>query len=188
MYFSINLRYNDTEDRVTCSITHRNTLFEATATGGKNNEVDAISYALIMLNERFGDEQGGVRVPLDGVVFPSTERTIVSLPQGDSFNGAHNYSIKPMLRYENGAVCGLEGMPLTFVKQVPLEGGGVRWQAGVQSEQLLLVLLDRHEKMNAVFASDVHDEFMGHIAGALECLERRFRNRMDRGVAGQQKA
>ena len=121
------------------------------------------------------------RILLTATVFPSTEQTIVALPTDDKFKGAHNYEIKPMLRYENGAVYGLEGMPLTFVKR----NDDGSWQPGVQSEQLLLALMDRHEKLNNVFPTEVHDEFMAHLAGALECLERRVRERTERGVMGQ---
>ena len=60
-----------------------------------------------------------MRVAIEASVFPSTENTIVSIVTDDKFNGAHNYEVKPMLRFEPGvgAVYGLEGMPVTFVKK-----------------------------------------------------------------------
>jgi len=124
------------------------------------------------------------RVVLDTCVFPSNESSIVSIITDEKFDGAHNYEIKPMLRYDNGAVYGLEGLPLTFVKK----NDDGTWQTGVQTEQLLLVIADRHPKLNAVFPAEEHDEFMAHIHGALECLGRRFKKRLDRGVAGEHKA
>lgn len=121
------------------------------------------------------------RILLDARVFPSHERTIVSLvAKGDGFRGAHNYDIKPMLRYEGGAVYGAEGMPITFIKK----NDDGTWQPGLQSEQLLLLLLDRHEKLNSVFPTGGHNEFRHHLIKALECLEYRVRERTERGVMG----
>jgi len=181
------------------------------------------------------------RVLLDTCVFPSNEPSIVCIITDEKFDGAHDYEIKPMLRFQpeyqydfaaiedlfrkemkflhmqalveehqgvikgnehtaemikkcvdlgyikqigGHTVYGLEGMPLTFVKRLP----NGTFRPGLQTEQLLLVIEDRHPKLNAEFPAEEHDEFMYHIRAARECLERRFRKRLDRGVAGEHKA
>ena len=153
------------------------------ANGGKwfQQEIDLIDF----LNSPFVAPVP-TRLLLDATVFPSTEKTIVALPTDDKFAGAHNYEIKPMLRYEDGAVYGMEGMPVTFVKRN--EDG--TWQAGVQTEQLLLMLLDRHDKLNAAVPAQTnsHELFIGGINDALRALASRVNERTRRGVMGESKA
>lgn len=126
-----------------------------------------------------------MRVVIDSAVFPSTENTIVSIKTDDKFNGAHNYEVKPMLRYEPGvgAAYGLEGMPVTFVKK----NDDGTWQPGLQSEQLLLLLIDRHVKMSAVFPSPQDDHFLSFLNSALNVLAMRVQDRTRRGVMGEHK-
>ncbi|TGE29826.1 hypothetical protein [Hymenobacter metallicola] len=124
------------------------------------------------------------RILLAATVFPSQEQTIVALPTDEKFQGAHNYEIHPMMRFENGAAVYGEGThAITFVKRN--EDG--TWQPGVQTEQLLLLLKDRHNKLNNVFPSEDHDEFIAGIDKALAALERRVRERQGRGVMGELK-
>jgi hypothetical protein len=124
---------------------------------------------------------------VDASVFPSPEKTISCIVTDGKFQGAHDYLIRPMGSFDpatNTTLYEDEGIPFLFVKK--LDDGTFR--PGIQTEQLLHMILDRHPKLNEVFAADTHDEFMGHIQGALNCLERRFRERIDRGVAGEHKA
>jgi hypothetical protein len=123
---------------------------------------------------------------LKATVFPSEERTISSLPTDEKFQGAHNYYVQPMVGFEGGALYAKEpeaAIELRFVKR--REDG--TWQPGLQTEQILLLLKDRHEKLNEVFPSEDHAQFIAGIDKALDALEKRVRERQGRGVMGQLK-
>ncbi|MBC6988572.1 hypothetical protein [Hymenobacter sp. BT491] len=118
---------------------------------------------------------------LNESVFPSEQKTILCVATDSKFKGAHNYYVQPMVGYQDGAVYGAELVSIPFVKRN--EDG--TWQPGVQTEQLLLLLKDRHEKLNEVFPSEDHAQFIAGIDMALEALEKRVRERTQRGVMGQ---
>lgn len=121
---------------------------------------------------------------LNTTVFPSTQKTLLCVVTDSKFKGAHNYYVQPMTEFKAGAaVYGADLISIPFVKRN--EDG--TWQPGVQTEQLLLLLKDRHEKMNDVFPSDDHAQFVAGIDLALEALERRVRERTTRGVMGELK-
>jgi hypothetical protein len=123
---------------------------------------------------------------ISATVFPSQEKTIYCLPTDDKFQGAHNYWVSPMVGYGAGALYAKEPEAAIELRFVKCREDGT-WQPGLQSEQLLLLLKDRHEKLNAVFPSDDHAQFIAGIDLALEALERRVRERTARGVMGELK-
>ncbi|MDF7810512.1 hypothetical protein [Hymenobacter sp. YC55] len=116
-------------------------------------------------------------------VFPSRQKTMLCVATDDKFQGAHNYYLMPMIGFQDGAVYGGNLVSIPFVKRN--EDG--TWQPGVQTEQLLHILKDRHEKLNAVYPSDDHAQFIAGIDLALEALEKRVRERTQRGVMGELK-
>jgi hypothetical protein len=58
---------------------------------------------------------------------------------------------------------------------------------GLQTEQLLIAIHDRHQKLNAKFFSEDGLKFIRKIEEALVCLEDRVRERIARGVMGDLK-
>lgn len=120
------------------------------------------------------------------MVFPSKRRTITAIHTDSKFKGAHNYRVQPMLHYADGAVYARDkddAMELNFVKR--REDG--TWQKGLQTEQLLEVLIDRHHKLQDVFPTEQteHNSFIAHLTAALAILEKRVTERTARGVMGQ---
>jgi len=123
---------------------------------------------------------------LNALVFPSEEKTICCLPTDAKFKGAHNYYVAPMVGYEGGALYAQEPEAAIEIRFVKRREDGT-WQPGVQTEQLLLLLKDRHDKLNEVFPSEDHAQFTAGIDMALDALERRVRERTTRGVMGELK-
>ena len=58
---------------------------------------------------------------------------------------------------------------------------------GVQSEQLVYVLLDRHEKLNARFPSAQNEKMIAGLRMFIEACEERVKERIERGVMGELK-
>lgn len=116
-------------------------------------------------------------------VFPSEQKTIRVENDAD-YGGAHKYEIDMCLGFNNGAT---EYVPLTqtiqFV-QKNLDGSMI---PGVQSEQLVLVLLDRHRKLNARFPSEQNQQMIDGLEIFLSACKERVQERMDRGVMGELK-
>lgn len=120
-------------------------------------------------------------------VYPSDVNSVsVFVPKGDRYGGAHTYYCVPSLGFENGkAVYNFRHptIEVPFVRKID----GALTLPGLQSEQLLIILLDRHERLNAVYPSAHHEKFMTGVRMALEALKERVDDRMGRGVMGQLK-
>ena len=119
---------------------------------------------------------------LEETVFPSETQSIVAMADGEYGTGAHDYLIRKSLGFKDGqAVYSKSFTPISFVKK--LAGG--KEIAGVQSEQLLIMLKDRHEKLNAKYPSEFHEKFIAGLNMALEAQRERVESRMGRGVMGK---
>lgn len=120
---------------------------------------------------------------LDGTVFPSEERTIAVL-QDDTYGGAHRYYITNSLGFENGKAVYTpgEGQAINFVMK-PTDGSPV--VPGIQSEQLVLLLLDRHERLNNVYPSEQYEKMKAGLEMFLEASKERVEARIARNVMGK---
>lgn len=58
---------------------------------------------------------------------------------------------------------------------------------GLQSEQLVLALLDRHEKLNDRFPSEQNAKMVAGLQMFLDACEERVKSRIERGVMGELK-
>lgn len=121
---------------------------------------------------------------LDGVVFPSEERTM-AVQANDGYDGAHRYYLTNSLGFNNGQAeyTPGEGQVIQFVMK--LEDGTI--VPGAQSEQIVLMLLDRHEKLNAKFPSEQYAKMKAGLEMFLEACKERVEARMSRGVMGELK-
>lgn len=118
-----------------------------------------------------------------GKVFPSEEMT-VSVKEDDTYGGAHYYAFKESLGFNNGQADYVEtSQAIQFVKK-ELTG---EMTAGIQSEQLLIALIDRHKKLNAVFPSREGSLAITKMEEALQWLEARVKERINRDVMGKLK-
>jgi hypothetical protein len=122
---------------------------------------------------------------LDGVVFPSDERTIAVL-EDDTYGGAHRYYITNCLGHKDGKTTYTpgEGQTLQFVMK-PANGEEVL--PGIQSEQLIILLIDRTERLNAKFPCAENVEMIACLQGALDASKKRVQDRMAREVMGELK-
>lgn len=123
--------------------------------------------------------------PIGAMVYPSNVNTIRVTDIDDQYGGAHTYVINPMVDFDqesNTPVYDKSIGLIQFVKKDPETGEFI---PGFQTEQLLLMLIDRHLKLSSVFPSDIDDEFISHLSGALNLLESRVKERTERGVIGK---
>jgi hypothetical protein len=120
---------------------------------------------------------------LNATVYPSTEETI-SVIGDDTYGGAHTYSAYNSLGFNNGKVeYTNEIQRIEFVKK--LDNGDIL--PGLQSEQLLIILIDRHKKLNARFPSREGALAITKMEEALHWLEARVKDRINRDVMGDLK-
>ena len=123
---------------------------------------------------------------LNATVFPSTDKTISvdDNLDGPDYGGAHDYQFQNTLGFNNGkAELHDSYQTLRFVMKK--EDGTM--MPGVQSEQVLIVLIDRHKKLNEKFPSREGALAITKMEEALMWLERRKKERIDRGVMGDLK-
>lgn len=120
---------------------------------------------------------------LDGVVYPSEERTIAVL-KDDTYGGAHKYYVTNSLGFEDGKAVYTpgEGQTVQFVMK-PVDGSPTI--PGMQSEQLVLLLLDRHARLNEAFPSEQYDKMKAGLEMFLEASKERVEARIARDVMGK---
>lgn len=121
---------------------------------------------------------------LDQTVFPSEEKTIRVL-EDDIYGGAHNYIIKNCLGFNDGKTQydNEDEQFINFVKKT--DDGKII--PGLQSEQLVHVLLDRCQKLNARFPSAQNEKMIAGLQMFLDACKERVQDRLDRGVMGELK-
>lgn len=124
---------------------------------------------------------------IGSTVFPSVQQTIAVAKDDDpDYGGAHRYQFKNSLGFnseKNEAEYHDSYQEIHFVKK-SLNGS---MEPGIQSEQLLLALIDRHKKLNAKFPSVDGENAIEHMKRAVMNLGARVRERMNRGVMGDLK-
>lgn len=120
---------------------------------------------------------------LDLLVFPSNEKTI-SVENDPIYGGAHKYEIRHSLGFEKlEAVYNDEITTLQFVQKN--DDGSV--VSGVQSEQLVLAVLDRTKKLNDRFPSEYNARMIEGLNIFLQACKDRVEDRINRGVMGKLK-
>jgi hypothetical protein len=120
---------------------------------------------------------------LEFKVFPSEEKTIF-VEDDDTYGGAHNYSAKTSVGFNNGVAEYTENeINLRFVKK--LEDGTMI--DGLQSEQLVYILIDRTNKLNAKYPSGFNEEMLRGLNIYLDACKARIEDRLNRGVMGELK-
>ena len=121
--------------------------------------------------------------PIDAVVYPSNEPTI-SVVDDATYGGAPCYVIRECLGFNDGKTQYIDTEQVVRFVQKNDDGTMI---PGLQSEQLVLALLDRHEKLNARFPSEQNAKMIAGLRMFLEACEERVKNRMQRGVMGELK-
>jgi hypothetical protein len=116
-------------------------------------------------------------------VFPSDILSIAVAPDPD-YGGAHQYQFQNSVGFNNGQAGYVDSYQKIQFVQKNLDGS---MTPGLQSEQLLLCLVDRHQKLNAKFASREGALAITKMQEAIQWLEARVKERMNRGVMGDLK-
>jgi hypothetical protein len=121
---------------------------------------------------------------LDGVVYPSEERTIAVL-DNDGYGGAHKYFVTNSTGFKDGKTeyTPGEGQSIQFVHKLDTS----EVIPGLQSEQLVLLLLDRHARLNDKYPSEQYDKMKAGLEMFLEASKERVEARVARGVMGELK-
>lgn len=120
-----------------------------------------------------------------GKVFPSDEVTVKVLDD-DIYGGAHYYELIQCLGYNNGKTEYLKNDDNVSLRFIEKRDDGII-VPGIQSEQLLIALIDRHKKLNARFPSREGALAITKMEEALHWLEARVKERINRDVMGELK-
>ena len=116
-------------------------------------------------------------------VFPDIRPT-VAVREDDEYGGAHEYQFQNSKGFNNGkAEYDDSFQRINFVKK---ESDG-SMTPGIQSEQLMIALIDRHKKLNDKYPSREGALAITKMEEALQWLEARVKERIRRGVMGQLK-
>ena len=120
----------------------------------------------------------------NGVVYPSSLNTIQVVNDG-KYNGAHKYIIQNSRGYNNGrAEYDDSYTKLNFIQKN--EDGSII--PGIQDEQLILIMLDRAKKLNAVYPSKWNDIKVHALNIALDACKGHIKGRIADGIMGELKA
>lgn len=122
---------------------------------------------------------------LEGVsVYPSNVETIEFM--NDDFNGAHRYRIK-LSRGYNQTKKRVDYSDKKLVIQFIQKNADGSVIPGLQDEQLILVMMDRLQKLDAKFHSDTVTKKMKALQDYLDACKERIDERLGRGVYGELK-
>ena len=122
---------------------------------------------------------------LEFKVFPSEEQTIRVDDQLDpDYGGAHSYNIQNSKGFNDGkAEYDDSYQNIDFVMK--RDDGSM--MPGLQSEQLVYILIDRTNKLNAKYPSGFNEEMLRGLNIYLEACKSRIEDRINRGVMGKLK-
>lgn len=121
--------------------------------------------------------------PIAATVYPSNEQTI-SVVEDATYGGAHCYIIRECLGFVDGATKYADTEQVVQFVQTSDDGSTI---PGLQSEQLVLALLDRHRKLNAHFPSEQNAQMIAGLHMFLDACGERVKDRVERGVMGKLK-
>lgn len=138
-----------------------------------------------------------VRAPLmillEALVFPSDEKTIQVLEDAD-YGGAHQYTFRNCLGFSDGKTQYVQDIPnqetlhpIYQTIQFVQKNADGSMTPGLQSEQIVLALIDRQKKLNARFPSPQNEKALAGLEMFLEAQKERVEERMARGVMGDLK-
>lgn len=120
---------------------------------------------------------------LDRTVYPSKEKTVL-VENSDEYGGAHSYKMQNSTGFKEGKAHYVDTyQTVQFVKK---ESDGTM-TPGIQSEQLVIALLDRTQKLNARFPSQQNAKMIQGLEIFLKACRERIEDRITRGVMGDLK-
>ena len=117
-------------------------------------------------------------------VFPSEEESVTVLRPHDEYGGAHGYMFKECLGFVDGETKYADSNAFIYFVEKRADGTTA---PGLQSEQLVIALIDRHEKLDAKFPSPHNQKAIAGLRQFLEASRERVEERVLRGVMGDLK-
>lgn len=117
---------------------------------------------------------------LDTPVFPSDNLSIAVADDSD-YGGAHRYQFQNSLGFSEGEAKYDDSYQEIQFVQKNLDGS---MTPGIQSEQLIIAILDRTEKLNNRFPSKQNRKMIDGLNMFLDACKERIQDRIDRGVMG----
>ena len=124
--------------------------------------------------------------PVNPPVYPSSEQTVF-VHEEPTYGGAHLYHITNCMGFENGetqyVLSEFDVQSIQFVHKA--DDGTIT--PGLQSEQLVIMLLDRHIKLDERFPSPQNKQMISCLQGFLDACQARIDDRINRGVMGKLK-
>jgi hypothetical protein len=120
---------------------------------------------------------------LDYTVFPSEDKTITVAEDAD-YGGAHFYTAKNSTGFSDGKAQYVESEQSIQFVQKNVNGS---MTPGLQSEQLVYILLDRAVKLNNRFPSAQNEKMIQGLQMFLDACKERVEERIARGVMGELK-
>jgi len=116
-------------------------------------------------------------------VYPSGVMSIFSA-NDPTYGGGHQYQFLNSIGFSKGAAGYVESrQEINFVKKE--EDGTMT--PGLQSEQLVIALIDRHKKLNAQYPSSGYNKMITGLQMFLDACKERVQDRIARGVMGDLK-
>ena len=100
--------------------------------------------------------------------------------------GGHTYKVRECVGWDNENQCTAFVDSYQEIHFVRKNQAG-ELSAGITSEQLLQLLIHRHEQLNKAFPSPQNEEFNACLQRALDLLEERVKDRISRNVMGELK-
>jgi len=122
---------------------------------------------------------------VESVVFPSTQKTI-GVKDDAEYGGAHQYEIQNC-KGHNPQTKKTEYVQSTQRIEFVRKGEDGSMTPGLQSEQIVLMLIDRHKKLNARFPSPQNEKAIEGLQMFVDACKERVEDRMNRDVMGELK-
>lgn len=123
---------------------------------------------------------------LNVTVFPSNQPTI-SVKEDADYGGAHEYEIQECKGYDPYNKTTNYSITTQRVRFLQKKDNG-EIIPGLQSEQLVLMLIDRTNKLNARFPSPQNEKMIQGLQMFLEACKERIEDRINREVMGELKS
>lgn len=123
---------------------------------------------------------------IEAKVFPSEENTI-TVQEDPLYGGAHLYKFTNCKGFVDGKTQYDEPYYSSQTIQFVQKNEDGSMTPGLQSEQVVLALIDRQQKLNARFPSPQNEKALAGLNMFLEAQKERVMERMGRGVMGELK-
>lgn len=119
----------------------------------------------------------------NAAVYPSLVPTVL-VASDDTYAGAHTYLLQKTTGFANGQTNYIDEHAVLQFVQKDTDGTVI---SGVLSEQVILALIDRHQKLDEVFPSPHNVKAIAGLQQFLDAQQERVDERVQRGVMGELK-